>query len=141
MPNFVGVSGPDVVHEGIATGSSNPEIDFLAALMVGRRPEYLGKKVEAREMKLAALALLVHPLMILVPAGIFAATDWGIKAESNPGAHGFSQVLYQLTSCSANNGSGFEGLGDTWGFNNPDDTRRRPRAESNAVTTNKSWAL
>ena len=91
---------------------------FLAGLMVGRTPEYMGKKVEAREMKLAALALLIHPLMILVPTGLFAATDWGIKAESNPGAHGFSQVLYQFTSCSANNGSGFEGLGDTWGFNN-----------------------
>ena len=72
---------------------------FLAGLMVGRTPEYMGKKVEAREMKLAALALLIHPLMILVPTGLFAATDWGIKAESNPGAHGFSQVLYQFTSC------------------------------------------
>jgi potassium-transporting ATPase potassium-binding subunit len=92
---------------------------FLAGLMVGRTPEYLGKKVEAREMKLAALALLVHPLMILAPAGLFAATDWGTKAESNPGAHGFSQVLYEFTSASANNGSGFEGLGDTWGFNKP----------------------
>jgi len=103
---------------------------FLAGLMVGRTPEYMGKKVEAREMKLAALALLIHPLMILVPTGIFAATDWGIKAESNPGAHGFSQVLYQFTSSSANNGSGFEGLGDTWGFNNPDDNPSPPAPES-----------
>jgi K+-transporting ATPase ATPase A chain len=103
---------------------------FLAGLMVGRTPEYMGKKVEAREMKLAALALLIHPLMILGPAGLFAATDWGIKAESNPGAHGFSQVLYQFTSCSANNGSGFEGLGDTWGFNNPDDNPSPPAPES-----------
>ncbi|MGO8688473.1 MAG: potassium-transporting ATPase subunit KdpA [Thermoguttaceae bacterium] len=103
---------------------------FLAGLMVGRTPEYLGKKVEAREMKLAALALLIHPLMILAPTGLFAATDWGIKAESNPGAHGFSQVLYQFSSASANNGSGFEGLGDTWGFNKPDDNPSPPAPES-----------
>lgn len=103
---------------------------FLAGLMVGRTPEYLGKKVEAREMKLAALALLIHPLMILAPTGLFAATDWGIKAESNPGAHGFSQVLYQFTSSSANNGSGFEGLGDTWGFNKPEDNPSPPAPTS-----------
>jgi K+-transporting ATPase ATPase A chain len=99
---------------------------FLAGLMVGRTPEYLGKKVEGREMKLAMLALLIHPLMILGPVGLFAATDWGIKAESNPGAHGFSQVLYEFTSASANNGSGFEGLGDTWGFNKADDNPSSP---------------
>ena len=64
---------------------------FLAGLMVGRTPEYLGKKVGAREMKLAMIALLVHPLMILGPTGLFAATDWGTKAENNPGAHGFSR--------------------------------------------------
>ena len=81
-------------------------------------------------MKLAMLALLIHPLMILAPTGLFAATDWGIKAESNPGAHGFSQVLYQFTSASANNGSGFEGLGDTWGFNNPEDNPSPPAPES-----------
>ena len=90
---------------------------FLAGLMVGRTPEYLGKKVEAREMKLAMLALLVHPVLILGPTGLFAASDWGIKAQNNPGAHGFSEILYEFSSASANNGSGFEGLGDTWGFN------------------------
>jgi K+-transporting ATPase ATPase A chain len=90
---------------------------FLAGLMVGRTPEYLGKKVEGREMKLAMLALLIHPLMILGPAGLFAATDWGIKSQNNPAAHGFSEVLYEFTSASANNGSGFEGLADTYGFN------------------------
>jgi K+-transporting ATPase ATPase A chain len=89
---------------------------FLAGQMVGRSPEYLGKKVGAREMKLAMLALLVHPILILMPTGIFAATDWGIKSESNPGAHGFSEIVYEFSSASANNGSGFEGLGDTWGF-------------------------
>src|SRR6516165_4880537 len=91
---------------------------FLAGQMVGRTPEYLGKKIGAKEMKLAVLALLVHPLMILVPSGIFAATDWGIKAESNPAAHGFSEIVYQFSSASANNGSAFDGLGVTYGFNN-----------------------
>jgi K+-transporting ATPase ATPase A chain len=92
---------------------------FLSGLMVGRTPEYLGKKVEAREMKLAMLALLVHPIMILGGTGLFAAMDWGSGAMNNPGAHGFSEILYEFSSSSANNGSGFEGLGDTWGFNNP----------------------
>jgi K+-transporting ATPase ATPase A chain len=90
---------------------------FIAGQMVGRTPEYLGKKVGAREMKLAMIALLVHPIMILGPAGVFAATAWGTKAESNPGAHGFSEIVYEFSSASANNGSGFEGLGDTYGFN------------------------
>ncbi|OWK46398.1 potassium-transporting ATPase subunit KdpA [Fimbriiglobus ruber] len=90
---------------------------FLSGLMVGRTPEYLGKKIEAKEMKLAMLALLVHPLLVLGPTGLFAALDWGKAAESNPGAHGFSEILYEFTSSSANNGSGFEGLGDTYGFN------------------------
>jgi len=90
---------------------------FIAGLMVGRTPEYLGKKVEGREMKLAMIALLTHPILILMPTGLFAATDWGNKAMNNPGAHGFSEVLYEFTSSSANNGSGFEGLGDTYGAN------------------------
>jgi K+-transporting ATPase ATPase A chain len=94
---------------------------FLSGLMVGRTPEYLGKKVEAREMKLAMLALLVHPILILGPTGLFAARTWGSDAVSNPGAHGFSQILYEFSSSSANNGSGFEGLGDTWGFNDNKD--------------------
>ena len=89
---------------------------FLAGQMVGRSPEYLGKKVGAREMKLAMLALLVHPILILGPSGLFAATDWGTKSESNPGPHGFSEIVYEFSSASANNGSGFEGLGDTFGF-------------------------
>jgi K+-transporting ATPase ATPase A chain len=91
---------------------------FLAGQMVGRTPEYLGKKLEGREVKLAVLALLVHPLCILLPAGLFAATDWGAKATSNPGPHGFSQIVYQFSSASANNGSAFDGLGVTYGFNN-----------------------
>jgi K+-transporting ATPase ATPase A chain len=94
---------------------------FLSGLMVGRTPEYLGKKVEAREMKLAMLALLVHPILILGPTGLFAARSWGANAVNNPGAHGFSEILYEFSSASANNGSGFEGLQDTWGFNDNKD--------------------
>lgn len=100
---------------------------FIAGLMVGRTPEYLGKKVEAREMKLAMLALLAHPILILMPTGLFAATDLGNKAMNNPGAHGFSEVLYEFSSASANNGSGFEGLGDTYGASdNPNPAPESP---------------
>ncbi|MBV9286565.1 MAG: potassium-transporting ATPase subunit A [Hyphomicrobiales bacterium] len=90
---------------------------FLAGLMVGRTPEYLGRKVGAREMKLAMIALLVHPVLILGPSGLFAATGWGTTAEANPGAHGFSEIVYQYSSASANNGSAFDGLGVTYGLN------------------------
>jgi potassium-transporting ATPase potassium-binding subunit len=91
---------------------------FVAGQMVGRTPEYLGKKIGAREVKLAIIALLIHPLMILFPTGLFAATDWGMKATSNPGPHGFSQMFYQFSSASANNGSAMDGLGVTYGFAN-----------------------
>src|SRR5580698_2251868 len=99
---------------------------FLAGLMVGRTPEYLGKKVEAREMKLAMLALLVHPILILGPTGLFAACDWGTKATNNPGAHGFSEILYEFSSSSANNGSEFGGLTTAWGCNNPQENASPP---------------
>ncbi len=88
---------------------------FLAGLMVGRTPEYLGKKVEAREVKLAMVVMLIHPLLICCGAAFFAATDYGRTSVLNPGPHGFSEILYEVTSASANNGSGFEGLSD----NNP----------------------
>jgi K+-transporting ATPase ATPase A chain len=90
---------------------------FITGLMVGRTPEYLGKKVEAREMKLAMLALLAHPILILAPTGLFAACDWGRQSTANPGAHGFSEIMYEFSSAASGNGSGFEGLQDTWGFN------------------------
>jgi K+-transporting ATPase ATPase A chain len=89
---------------------------FIAGMMVGRTPEYLGRKIGAREVKLVVLAIMVHPLLVLMPTGLFAATSWGLKAVSNPGAHGFSQMLYQFSSASANNGSAFDGLGTTLGF-------------------------
>jgi K+-transporting ATPase ATPase A chain len=67
-------------------------------------------------MKLAMIALLVHPIMILLPTGLFSATDWGTKAVNNPGPHGFSEIMYQFSSASANNGSAFDGLGVTGGL-------------------------
>jgi len=89
---------------------------FVAGQMVGRTPEYLGRKIGAREVKLAIIALLIHPMMVLIPTGLFAATGWGLKAISNPGPHGLSQILYQFSSASANNGSAFDGLAMTYGF-------------------------
>ncbi len=99
---------------------------FLTGLMVGRTPEYLGKKVEAREMKLAMLAFLSHPFLILLPTALFAVTPWGWGAISNPGPHGLTQILYEFSSSSAGNGSGFEGLKDTWGLNDPGQNANLP---------------
>ncbi|MBV8271572.1 MAG: potassium-transporting ATPase subunit A, partial [Cupriavidus sp.] len=90
---------------------------FLAGQMVGRTPEYLGRKVGAREMKLAMIALLVHPILILGPTGLFSATDWGTKSEANAGPHGFTEITYQFSSASANNGSAFDGLAVSYGPN------------------------
>ena len=85
---------------------------FLAGMMVGRTPEYLTRKLETKEMKLALIALLAHPLFILGGTAIFAATAWGAGTVNNPGSHGFSEICYEFSSSAANNGSGFEGLGD-----------------------------
>lgn len=85
---------------------------FVAGLMVGRTPEYLGKKIEAREMTLAAAAFLVHPLLILGFSAHFAATPMGADTVNNPGARGLSEIIYEFSSAAANNGSGLEGLAD-----------------------------
>ena len=85
---------------------------FLCGLMIGRTPEYLGKKIEGREMKLVALVLIVHPLLILGFSALAVSTTGGIEGITNPGFHGLSQVLYEYSSSAANNGSGFEGLAD-----------------------------
>ncbi|MDF2713413.1 MAG: potassium transporter ATPase [Paenibacillus sp.] len=89
---------------------------FLCGLMVGRTPEFLGRKIEAREMKLIAVAILTHPLIILAPTAIALVSELGKAAITNPSFHGISQVLYEYTSSAANNGSGFEGLGDNTPF-------------------------
>jgi len=83
---------------------------FIAGLMVGRTPEYLGKKIEGREMKLAMLFVLIFPAAILIPAGIAVVTKAGLAGITNPGPHGLSQILYAFTEASANNGSAFGGL-------------------------------
>ncbi|UXD67893.1 potassium-transporting ATPase subunit KdpA [Sphingobacterium faecium] len=86
---------------------------FISGLMVGRTPEFLGKKIEAREMKIAMIIALIHPFLILISAGLATAfPGQGASTLNNPGFHGFSEILYEYTSSSANNGSGFEGLGD-----------------------------
>jgi K+-transporting ATPase ATPase A chain len=87
---------------------------FATGLMVGRTPEFLGRKIEKREVVLASfLILLVHPIAIMIPAGIALAFPEQLAGISNPGFHGFAQVIYEYASAAANNGSGFEGLGDS----------------------------
>ncbi|MFZ0887022.1 MAG: potassium-transporting ATPase subunit KdpA [Candidatus Binataceae bacterium] len=83
---------------------------FIAGLMVGRTPEYLGKKIESREMKLAMFYVLIFPAVILIPAAVAIVTKAGLAGISNPGPHGFSQVLYAYSEAAANNGSAFAGL-------------------------------
>ncbi|MDD7463544.1 MAG: potassium-transporting ATPase subunit KdpA [Anaerococcus sp.] len=89
---------------------------FICGLMIGRTPEYLDKKIEGKEMKLAALAIIIHPLLILGFSALALSLDSGRSAITNPGFHGLSQVLYEYTSAAANNGSGFEGLSDNTFF-------------------------
>ncbi|MCI7472846.1 MAG: potassium-transporting ATPase subunit KdpA [Clostridiales bacterium] len=89
---------------------------FICGLMVGRTPEYLGKKIEGREMKLTALCIIIHPFLILTFSALAVATQAGLAGITNPGFHGLSQVLYEYASSAANNGSGFEGLADNTYF-------------------------
>ncbi len=91
---------------------------FIAGLMVGRTPEYLGKKIEGREMKLVMLFILIFPAVILLPAGVAVVTRPGLAGITNPGPHGFTQVLYAFTSAAANNGSAFAGLNANTPFYN-----------------------
>ncbi|KEY19246.1 potassium-transporting ATPase subunit KdpA [Kaistella antarctica] len=86
---------------------------FISGLMVGRTPEFLGKKIEAKEMKIAMMIALLHPFLILAGTALTAyQPELGTATLNNPSFHGFSEMLYEFTSASANNGSGFEGLGD-----------------------------
>ena len=85
---------------------------FLCGLMVGRTPEFFGKKIEGKEMKIITFLVLLHPLIILVPSAVSVITEAGINGITNPSFHGISQVLYEYASSAANNGSGFEGLAD-----------------------------
>jgi potassium-transporting ATPase potassium-binding subunit len=85
---------------------------FLTGLMVGRTPEFLGRKIEKWEIVLSSVVLIVHPIAVLLPAAITLAFPDTLAGLSNPGFHGLSQVIYEYASASANNGSGFEGLAD-----------------------------
>ena len=89
---------------------------FLCGLMIGRTPEYLGKKIEGREMKLIVIVLILHPLLILGFSALAVVNQAGLAGITNPGFHGLSQVLYEYASSAANNGSGFEGLADNTCF-------------------------
>ncbi|WP_404989258.1 potassium-transporting ATPase subunit KdpA [Clostridium culturomicium] len=89
---------------------------FICGLMIGKTPEYLGKKIEGKEMKLIALCIIIHPLLILATSAIAVAVPAGIAGISNGGYHGLSQILYEFSSAAANNGSGFEGLIDNTVF-------------------------
>jgi len=105
----------EVVFGGVGSGLHGMIIDvilavFIAGLMVGRTPEYLGKKIEAKEIKLAVLCLLVFPLPILVFGGLSLVLPVGLAGIAAPGPHGLTEVLYAFTSASANNGSAFGGL-------------------------------
>ena len=86
---------------------------FITGLMVGRTPEIFGRKIEKREIVLASVVLLIHPMMILIPSAIAMAYPISLSGISNPGFHGISQVVYEYASAAANNGSGLEGLNDS----------------------------
>jgi K+-transporting ATPase ATPase A chain len=113
----------EVVFGGVGTGLTGMLFFallavFLAGLMVGRTPEYLGKKVQAYEVKMVALAILIFPAAILAFTAVAAVTDWGTDTLNNAGPHGFSEMLYAFSSGSGNNGSAFAGLGANTGFYN-----------------------
>ncbi|MEK4183432.1 potassium-transporting ATPase subunit KdpA [Bacillus pumilus] len=91
---------------------------FICGLMVGRTPEFLGKKIEAKEIKLASIAILIHPILILVPTAIALSLSGPVSSILNPGFHGISEVLYAFTSGAANNGSAFGGLTSNTDFYN-----------------------
>jgi K+-transporting ATPase ATPase A chain len=106
----------EIVFGGVGTGLAGMLVFailtvFIAGLLVGRTPEYLGKKIERREVQFALLAILIFPALILIPAAIAAVLPAGLATLSNAGPHGFSEILYAFTSLAANNGSSFGGLG------------------------------
>ncbi|HTW37182.1 MAG TPA: potassium-transporting ATPase subunit KdpA [Steroidobacteraceae bacterium] len=105
----------EVVFGGVGTGLYSMLIFavigvFIAGLMIGRTPEYLGKKIEAFEMKMSSVAILVMPFIVLFGAAVGVSTVAGQAGPSNPGAHGFSEILYTFTSAANNNGSAFAGI-------------------------------
>jgi K+-transporting ATPase ATPase A chain len=116
MVPLVNIMLSEVIFGGVGAGMYGILIYvvlavFIAGLMVGRTPEYLGKKIEAYDVKMAMLVALIFPLVILVFAAISSVRGFGTSAISNPGPHGFTQILYAFVSGAGNNGSAFGGLG------------------------------
>jgi K+-transporting ATPase ATPase A chain len=113
----------EVVFGGVGTGLYSMLVFaivgvFIAGLMIGRTPEYLGKKIEAFEMKMSSVAILVMPLIVLTGTAIAVSVPAGTTAVANPGAHGFSEILYAFSSAGNNNGSAFAGLSANTPFYN-----------------------
>jgi K+-transporting ATPase ATPase A chain len=113
----------EVVFGGVGTGLYGMLVFamlavFIAGLMIGRTPEYLGKKIEANEMKMVSLAILITPLLVLLGTALAVGTEAGRAGILNPGPHGFSEILYALTSAANNNGSAFAGLSANTPFYN-----------------------
>jgi K+-transporting ATPase ATPase A chain len=123
MVPLVNIMLSEVVFGGVGAGLYGVLIYvvlavFIAGLMVGRTPEYLGKKIEAYDVKMAMLVTLVFPLVILIFAGISSVAGFGLSSIGNPGPHGFTEILYAFTSMAGNNGSAFGGLnGNTNWYN------------------------
>ncbi|MGP4956109.1 potassium-transporting ATPase subunit KdpA [Pseudomonas helleri] len=123
MVAMVNMMVGEVIFGGVGAGLYGMLLNvliavFLAGLMIGRTPEYLGKKLQAKEVRLLVVTLLVMPVGVLVLAAIAAVLPSAVAAVSNPGPHGFSQILYAFTSASANNGSAFGGLSGNTPFYN-----------------------
>ena len=123
MVALVNMMVGEVIFGGVGAGLYGMLLNvliavFLAGLMIGRTPEYLGKKLQAREVQLLVVTLLVMPVGVLVLGSIAAVLPSAVASVSNPGPHGFSQVLYAFTSASANNGSAFAGLNANTPFYN-----------------------
>ena len=113
----------EVVFGGVGTGLYSMLIFailavFIAGLMIGRTPEYLGKKIETHEMKMTSIAILVTPILVLAGTAVAVLAGAGKVGVANPGAHGFSEILYALTSAANNNGSAFAGLSANTPFYN-----------------------
>jgi len=123
MVALVNMMVGEVIFGGVGAGLYGMLLNvliavFLAGLMIGRTPEYLGKKLQAREVQLLVATLLVMPVGVLVLGALAASLPGPVASVSNPGAHGFSQVLYAYTSASANNGSAFAGFGANTTYHN-----------------------
>jgi K+-transporting ATPase ATPase A chain len=113
----------EVVFGGVGTGIYSMLIFaivgvFIAGLMIGRTPEYLGKKIEAFEMKMSSIAILVMPFIVLTGTAVAVSVDAGKAGVANPGAHGFSEILYAFSSAGNNNGSAFAGISANTPFYN-----------------------